>query len=339
MRDICSDKDTQRIPISCVTAPCRTFNVSQFLTTENEFIRRLTTRFPVRPPVEVGIGDDGAVLLAEDRRVVVVTDLLLDGVHFDLTETSPYLAGRKAIAVNLSDLAAMACTPTAAFVSIAVPKTMASSATQFLDELYSGIEELTQQYEFTLAGGDTNSWDGPFAINVCLTGQPIGMHPILRSSAQPGDVLFVTGPLGGSLVRGRHLTFSPRLEIAKWLTKNARVHAMMDISDGLSIDLHRMMEASGTSAILTEAAIPIHSDVEASMPFGKRLAAALSDGEDFELLLSVPRTIAVDLAAASRNAGWQFFEIGEVTAGSCSFIRDGKGTLLPLKLSGWQHAM
>ena len=166
------------------------------MTTENEFIRRLARRFPLRPPVEVGIGDDGAVLrcgremgldktpFAADR-IVVVTDMLLDGVHFELDKISPSLAGRKAVAVNLSDLAAMACFPTAAFVSIAVPKTMKMPSGEFLDDLYSGIESLTDQFNFTLAGGDTNSWNGPFAINVCLTGSPMKEQPVLRSTAKP----------------------------------------------------------------------------------------------------------------------------------------------------------
>jgi len=196
------------------------------VTTENEFIRTLAKRFPVRPPVEVGIGDDGAVLNdPRAPRTIIVTDMLLDGIHFDLNRTSPRLAGRKAVAVNLSDLAAMACRPTAAFVSIAVPKSLRTSAADFLAELYGGIEELTEQYEFTLAGGDTNSWDGRLAINVCLTGVPVGSHPVLRSGAQSGDVLFVTGALGGSLHQDRHLSFSPRLEIAEWLIRHVPVNA------------------------------------------------------------------------------------------------------------------
>ena len=130
------------------------------MTTENDFIRRLAGRFPLRPPVEVGIGDDGAVLKCSrisefatsaysTDRIVIVTDMLLDGVHFELEKISPGLAGRKAVAVNLSDLAAMACFPTAAFVSIAIPKTMKMPSGEFLDELYSGIESLTDQFNFT----------------------------------------------------------------------------------------------------------------------------------------------------------------------------------------------
>lgn len=310
------------------------------MTTENEFVRRLASRFPVMHPVEIGIGDDGAVVHDPSaERFVVVTDLLLDGVHFDLSQTSPRMAGRKAIAVNLSDLAAMACHPTAAFVSIALPRILTPSADEFLDDLYSGIEELTSRYKFTLAGGDTNSWNGPFAVNVCLTGRPIRNRPVLRSGARSGDVLFVTGPLGGSLRNQRHLTFSPRLDAAEWLVNHVDVHAMMDISDGLSIDLHRMMEASHAAAILNADLIPIHSDVPDNEPFEQRLSSALSDGEDFELLFSVPPNEASGLREKAAGDGFQFFEIGSVIEGSLSQIRDKNGRLSLLDLTGWQHEM
>ena len=224
--------------------------------TERQFIRDLQSQFPTLPPVKIGIGDDGAVLdVTADSQQVVVTDLLLDGVHFDLNATSPFLAGRKAVAVNLSDLAAMGCRPTAAFVSLAVPRTHPQASSDFLRELYRGIQQMTDKFQFSLAGGDTNSWDGPFAINVCLTGVPFSGRPFLRSDARPGDAIFVTGPLGGSLHGGRHLTFMPRLQISEWLSRTVEVGAMLDLSDGLSIDLHRMMEASAAAAEISTSTI------------------------------------------------------------------------------------
>lgn len=320
------------------------------MTTENDFIRRLARRFPLRPPVEVGIGDDGAVLkcgrgmrleqtsMASDR-VVVVTDMLLDGVHFELDKISPRLAGRKAVAVNLSDLAAMACFPTAAFVSIAVPRAMKTPSGEFLDELYSGIESLTDQFSFTLAGGDTNSWNGPFAINVCLTGTPMGERPVLRSGAQPGDRLFVTGPLGGSLLSGRHLTFEPRLKLAEWLTEHANVNAMMDLSDGLSMDLSRMMEASRTGAVVYSESIPIHTEVSTNTSQERRLSSALSDGEDFELLFSLADSNATAIIEKAAHTGMTFHEIGRVTADSRLQLLSSDGTSRPMNLAGWQHEL
>ena len=305
------------------------------MTSEKEFVRQLTQRFPAVPPVIVGIGDDGAVMDCGDAdQQVVVTDMLLDGVHFDLTQISPMLAGRKAVAVNLSDLAAMACRPTAAFISLALPKSL-STPDDFLKQLYDGIEDLADRYRFSVAGGDTNSWDGPFAINVCLTGVPMQSRPVLRSGAQPGDALIVTGPLGGSLRNGRHLTFEPRLHLAQWLAEHAELHAMIDISDGLAIDLYRLMEASGTGAVVDSNRIPIHPDVSAELPEHDRLHRALSDGEDFELLVALSPTDAERLR--QRTAGSGICGIGTVTESRAIMLTDFSGTARPLAGIGWQH--
>ena len=301
---------------------------------ERQFIRSLQKRFPARFPVETGIGDDGAVIdSANDRQQVVVTDLLLDGTHFDLTATTPELVGRKAIAVNLSDLAAMACQPTAAFVSIAIPRSLTTDES-FLTRLYDGMEEFTNKYNFTIAGGDTNVWNGPFAINVCLTGVPMAKRAVLRSQAVPGDSLFVTGPLGGSLHRGRHLTFEPRLETARQLVNQFPIHAMMDISDGLSIDLNRMMEASGTGAIIDSMSIPIHNDVSSTLSAADRILHAMNDGEDFELLFAAPAF----LSESTQPNGWPFIKIGHVTNLPGIYqIKTADGKASNLAEGGWQH--
>lgn len=269
-----------------------------------------------------------------EKQQVVVTDMLLDQVHFDLTRTSARLAGRKAVAVNLSDLAAMACWPTAAFVSIAIPKNL-HAPEKFLTEFYDGMAELSDEFNFTIAGGDTNNWNGPFAVNVCLTGVPMHGQPVLRSGAKPGDALFVTGPLGGSLSSGRHLAFTPQLATAMWLARNVNIHAMMDVSDGLSIDLHRMTEASGTGAVLHEDCVPIHNDVPLSLSHADRLKAAISDGEDFELLIAV----ASDNAQKLITSEIEFHQVGVVTEDSPTILLEtssGDRTILPE--SGWQHS-
>ncbi|HIF00008.1 MAG TPA: thiamine-phosphate kinase [Planctomycetes bacterium] len=305
------------------------------MNSELQFIRALQNRFPVRSPVQVGIGDDGAVVDCSmtDRQVVVI-DMLLDGVHFDLKDTTPHLVGRKAMAVNLSDLAAMGCWPTAAFVSLAVPKSL-DSADAFLEQVFAGIRELSTHWDVCVAGGDTNTWDGPFVIDVCLTGIPVGQHPVLRSGARPGDVLLVTGPLGGSLNSGRHLTFTPRLELAKWLVQNYDIHAMMDISDGLAIDLHRMMEASETGADVLADAVPIHPDVR-STARNSSLLQALSDGEDFELLLAMSLG---DFETLNRDAerSHDFHRIGVVRKERRCQLIDGRGRTTALHVAGWQH--
>lgn len=305
------------------------------MTFELQFIRGLQRRFPVRSPVQVGIGDDGAVVdCSQADQQTIVIDMQLDGVHFDLGTTSPELVGRKAVAVNLSDLAAMGCWPTAAFVSLAVPKSM-ESPEAFLDRMYAGMDELATRWNICVAGGDTNTWDGPLAVDVCLTGTPMGKRPVLRNGAQPGDVLLVTGALGGSLLKGRHLKFMPRLDLANWLVNNYDVHAMMDISDGLALDLHRMMEASGTGADVLADAVPIHADVGA----GERdssLLHALSDGEDFELLLALSPDQFEKLNAISKPPQ-KLHRIGRVCHERRCQLIDANGNATTMDLAGWQH--
>jgi thiamine-monophosphate kinase len=287
--------------------------------------------------VQVGIGDDGAVVDCSraDQQTIVI-DMQLDGVHFDLNATSPQLVGRKAVAVNLSDLAAMGCWPTAAFVSLAVPKSM-ESPDAFLDRMYAGIEELADRWKFCVAGGDTNTWDGPCVIDVCVTGIPMGKHPVLRNGAQPGDVLLVTGPLGGSLLQGRHLNFSPRLDLANWLVRNYDVHAMMDISDGLALDLHRMMEASGTGADVLADAVPIHSDVR-SEDRASSLLHALSDGEDFELLLAISHNDFERLSSDPERPQ-ELHRIGRVRQEKHCRLIDATGKGSTMDVAGWQHEL
>jgi thiamine-monophosphate kinase len=289
-----------------------------------------------RPPVTTGIGDDGAVLeLGSDIRQVVVTDMLLDQVHFDLRTTSPRLVGKKAVAVNLSDLAAMASWPTAAFVSLAIPKQGLPDVERFLDELYAGISECCDKWEFSIAGGDTNAWNGPFAINVCLTGRPMCGKIPLRSGAKPGDRIFVTGPLGGSLSSGRHLTFEPRFDAAEWLMNNVPVTAMMDLSDGLATDLPRLAEASGVAAILDLDSIPIHPHVKVDWLGDERAKAALTDGEDFELLFTLPESETPRLHQSPPSLS--FFPIGQILPGHGVELQHPNGRRQPLLLSGWQH--
>lgn len=310
------------------------------MTSEREFIDGLRQRFPARPPVLVGIGDDGAVIDSRQTdQQIVVTDMLLDGTHFDLRSTDPWLVGRKAMAVNLSDLAAMGCRPTAAFVSLAMPRMAEGAGEQFLRRLYDGMCSLTDQFHFTVAGGDTNSWSGPFAINVCLTGIPLGHRPWLRSDAKPGDRIFVTGPLGGSLLSQRHLTFTPRLAEAEWLAKHVPVRAMMDISDGLSLDLHRIVAASGVAAVIDEYSIPIHADVSHNLSAHDRLSAALNDGEDFELLFTVGLTEALRLMEVRDQLPVPLWMIGEIVPGTGCQLRTCGGQRHDLAADGWQHQL
>lgn len=264
---------------------------------ELSFVRWLRERVGGDRRVPLGIGDDAALVnVSPGMASVVTTDMLMDGVDFRLGEVSPRLVGRKALAVNLSDIAAMGARPVAAFVSLALPQ---SGGERLAYELFEGIAELADQFGTSIAGGDTNTWDGPLAINITAFGEVSPNKAWRRSGAQPGDEVLVTGDFGGSIL-GKHLTFTPRLQSAAWLAENAEVHAAIDVSDGLSLDLHRMTEASGCAARLKLEQIPLSQAAlqlagNAGRPQG--IQHALSDGEDFELILAVPPAEAERLLA------------------------------------------
>src|SRR5205807_6083779 len=172
---------------------------------EFAYIDWLRRRTPPSPRVLLGPGDDAAVLaFTQETRCLVTTDMLLDGSCFRLAEAGPRLVGRKAMAVNLSDIAAMAGRPVAAVVSVGLPR---QGGRAIAEELYLGLREAADAFDTAVVGGDTNSWDGPLVISVTLVGEATARGPVRRSGARAGDWLFVTGPLGGSIL-GRHLTFT-----------------------------------------------------------------------------------------------------------------------------------
>jgi thiamine-monophosphate kinase len=260
---------------------------------EQSFVAWAKMRAKRLPAVKLGIGDDAAVLeggeapQCEDR--VVTTDSLLDGAHFRLSDTDPRRIGRKLVNVNLSDLAAMGAEPEAFFLSLCLPlNTVGDSSTDALAaEIYEGVCEACEQFSVPLAGGDTNCWTGPLAVHGTAIGKTVNRVIWTREGAQPDDLIVVTGPLGGSLA-GHHLDFMPRLDLARKL-RPLPIHAAMDISDGLSLDLLRMSDASKCGAILELDKVPISAAAQAAAQTSGKdaLTHALSDGEDFELLLAV----------------------------------------------------
>ncbi len=254
---------------------------------ENDFHQWLRENLGSDPRLKIGIGDDAAIVdWANANECVVTTDMLADGVHFRLEDVGGKAVGRKCLAVNLSDVAAMACTPVAAFVSLMLPR---DQTEQLARDLLTGMEALAREFDVLLAGGDTNAWDGGLVVNVTVIAQPMAKGPLTRSGAVVGDSLLVTGPLGGSIME-HHLTFTPRVALAKQLHESYELHAGMDISDGLVLDASRMAAASGCGVELKMDCIPIsQAAMDASHDDSSRsaLARALGDGEDFELLLAV----------------------------------------------------
>src|SRR5438093_750541 len=207
---------------------------------ELELIQRLMKHLPTNASLVVGAGDDCAVLdlgLA-DRQVLFKTDAVVEGVHFT-KDTPPEKVGHKALARCLSDVAAMAGTPTAALVTLALPPKFDAA---FVDGIYAGIGALAERWQVAIAGGETTTNPGGILISIALIGTAPKSRTLLRSGSRAGDALFVTGELGGSLA-GKHLDFEPRLAEAQWLAELFPVHAMIDISDGLAGDLRHLMHA------------------------------------------------------------------------------------------------
>jgi thiamine-monophosphate kinase len=283
----------------------------------------------------LGIGDDCAILRpTPGAELVVTTDMLMDGRHFVLEEHGGAAIGRKAMGVNLSDIAAMAARPIAAVVAVALPKS-GDRAVAIAKELHEGLAAMAEENGVAIVGGDTNAWDGPLVVCVTLLGESVGRGVVRRSGAKPGDVVFVTGPLGGSLL-GRHLTPRPRIAEALALNAAAPLHALIDISDGLAADLGHILEESGNlGAILEESAVPIHPDVD---PRDGRsaLTHALGDGEDFELIVVMDRADADRLERKPPSPA-VLYRIGWIEEQPGLFVKTGRGALLAIEPAGFDH--
>ena len=302
-------------------------------------IEKLSRSLPTNKSVVTGSGDDCAVLDLGigDKLVLFKTDAVVEGIHFK-ADTAPEQIGHKALARCLSDVAAMAGTPTAALITLALPKTFDAG---FVESIYSGIGALARRHDVAIAGGETTTNPERILISVALLGTVPRGKAVLRSGAEAGDAIFVTGQLGGSLA-GRHLEFEPRLAEGQWLAEHFPIHAMIDLSDGLAGDLRHILKASRAGAELLTTSIPISraaklaskSETSAKPP----LLAALTDGEDFELLFTVASKHAVPLLDAWKK---QFPNlaltcIGKITAGEGITLRDRTG-VRPLSAHGYEH--
>lgn len=304
---------------------------------ELTFIDWLQTRLPRLDSLQIGIGDDAAVLdLPDPTSLVVATDMLMDGTHFTLAECGAARAGHKALGVNLSDLAAMAARPLAAFVSLALPRV---GALDLAKELIEGMLPLAEEHGCAVAGGDTNVWDGPAVINVAVIGTAGPERALTRSGARPGDWILVTGACGGSLL-GRHLDVVPRVREALLLHEKYELHAGIDVSDGIARDLARICAASGCGAVVDLDAVPIHADAHRAAQQGvderTALDHALADGEDFELILIAA---AGDAGRILRDQPLDVpvTKIGEMVPDAGLWSRDPAGSHKPLVPSGYEH--
>jgi thiamine-monophosphate kinase len=281
------------------------------MTGEFTYINWLRQLTPPDRRVLIGPGDDtAAVVFSPGAACLVTTDMLLEGSHFILAEAGPRRVGRKAMAVNLSDVAAMAGRPVAAVVSVGLPR---QGGRALAEELYRGLREVADEFDTAIVGGDTNSWAGGLVISVTVLGETTGRGPVRRAGAKPGDWLLVTGPLGGSLL-GKHLDVTPRVREALRLHELADLHAMIDVSDGLAADVNHVCEESGCGAVLRAEAVPV-SDAARRMNDGRTpLDHALSDGEDFELVFAVSPEDGRRLVEAQPVGGIVLSHVGECVA-------------------------
>jgi thiamine-monophosphate kinase len=306
---------------------------------EFELIELLARSLPTNATVVVGPGDDCAVLDlgVPDKHILFKTDAVVENVHFG-ADAPPRQVGHKVLARCLSDVAAMAGQPSSALVTLGLPPGFDPAR---VEALYAGMGELAARHEVAIVGGETSACPGGLFVSVALLGTVARGKAVLRAGSRPGDAIFVTGELGGS-GQGRHLEFEPRLKEARWLAGQFELHAMIDLSDGLAGDLRHLLRGGGIGAELNVPSIPIsraarlraRADTAAKPP----LAAALTDGEDFELLFTVAPRDAVPLLDAWKR---QFPQtpltcIGKITGSPGVTLRDRTG-VRPLMEHGYVH--
>jgi thiamine-monophosphate kinase len=304
---------------------------------ESDFIHWLRERLPKHPRLLLGPGDDAAILsLGAQAECVVTVDMLMDRVDFHLHQCGPQSAGYKALAVNLSDLAAMAARPLAALVSVCLPR---SDALEIAQALYEGLLPLADDFDLAIAGGDTGVWDGPLVIDVTAIGQTTDAGTLLRCGARPGDVILVTGQFGGSIL-GHHLQFHPRVQAALQLKADYDLHAGTDVSDGLSLDLSHIAEESGCGAAIAFDKIPISAAArrlaKGSSDGLTALDHALADGEDFELILAAPPEAARRILK-DQPCEVPITQIGTFIKEPGLWRRAAGGQLVPLEPRGYRH--
>ncbi len=285
-------------------------------------IERIKKQIRTDASVIKGIGDDCAVLKFSPEKYLLFTcDMIVEGVDFTGRDDRA-LVGRKALAVCVSDIASCGGVPRHALVTLGIPP---KTKVEDIDRIYKGLNVIAKEFKVNIAGGDISKAP-KLTIDVSLLGEVEKKKLVLRSGAKPGDIIFVTGSFGGS-IKGKHLTFTPRLKEARHLVGNFKINAMIDVSDGLLLDLGHILKESGSGAIIYEDLIPVS-------PWADGLKSALGDGEDFELIF----TVSLENARRLKKNGREFIPIGEVTAEKFGVtLVDKNGKLKRIKLEGFTH--
>lgn len=302
----------------------------------------------------LGIGDDAALIRSGEGFLVVTADLLVEGTHFRMEINEPYLLGWKSAAVNISDIAAMGGIPTYSFVSIGLPDIEVG----IVQAIYEGMRDVSAKYGSVLAGGDTVMSEAGIVINVTQLGTVEPDKVARRDGAKPGDAIIVTNTIGDSraglellLKLGlaesrrasepcvlRHLKPEPRVNEARAAVGTGKVHSMMDLSDGLAADLHKLCEASNVGARVIADALPISEDmhIAAARLDLDPIRLAAGGGEDYELLLTCDPKAAPEIAKAIATTGSTARVIGEIIEGSEATLVLPSGDEEPIGGS-WEH--
>lgn len=261
---------------------------------EDKLIKFISQHIKVGPSIYKGIGDDTAVIRYDKKTYLLCTsDMLIEGVHFKKDDPAD-MVGQKALCCSISDISAMGGLPSWGLISCGLPK---DTDVAYAKGLFSGIKRTAKRFNIDIIGGDTNSSDR-IILDIHLLGKVEKRNLVLRSSAKVGDFIFVTGELGGAH-RGRHLSFRPRLKEARILVNNFKINSMIDISDGLSTDLYRLVSSSCVGAVIYEDLIPVS-------PLARSVKDALDNGEDYELLFTMSKHEAFKLFSKLSISGFLF---------------------------------
>jgi len=295
---------------------------------EVELIKRLSGSFRLDNSVIKGSGDDAAVLKWTDNKYLLFTcDMLLQDVHFNLSKATPFQIGWKALGRNISDIAAMGGIPRHTVISMAIDPELDVSVAE---GICKGFKSMADRFGINIVGGDMAE-SKKLAIDVSMVGEVRKKNLVLRSTAKKGDVILVTGSLGGSM-KGKHLNFIPRIRESQTIVNNFKVNSMIDISDGLALDLNRIITASNAGACIYEESIPLSRDARSP-------ENGLYDGEDYELLFTMPAKEAEKLLKANFSRFMtRISPIGEVVDKKYGYkiVREN-GREENLKVKGYLH--
>lgn len=325
---------------------------------EFEFIELISKKNPlVSKNIIKGIGDDASVFFMEDDKCcLITTDILVEGVHFKQEYSTPYKLGLKAVAVNVSDMAAMGGIPDHFYVSMAIPKSMQN---EYILELYDGIMHAASDFSCSILGGDTTSSPGPLFINITLIGYSKQEDIVFRHTAGQGDIILVTGSLGDSAaglylldckktctknedyysyLTDKHISPIPCIHEGQWLAEK-KVSSMIDISDGLSSDLTHICKQSGVGAVIRKEQIPLspHLGKMAGDYQLNSMDLALNGGEDYQLLFTVAEDRCELLCMEfEKEFKRSLYPIGRTIKDTGIFLQSGSD-MTPLKKGGWDH--